>query len=159
MDKIVKLPNEELRRKSRKVRKLDATIRKLIKTLKETLKEQRALGVAAPQVGVPQRVIVVDLALDGSGSEIIALVNPQIVAAEGEAQETEGCLSVPGQSYRVTRHERVTVRGIDEAGRGMELSADGLLARVMQHEIDHLDGTLIADRGTPIAKTSLLGDV
>lgn len=153
MVKIVQLPCEDLHKKCRKVRRLDGSVRRLINTLRETLKEQSALGVAAPQIGVPLRVIVADLALDGSGREILGLVNPEIVSGEGEAEDIEGCLSVPGKSYRVARYEKVTVRAIDEAGREVTLQADGLLARVLQHEIDHLEGKLIADHGALVPKS------
>jgi len=154
MAKIVTVPNGDLRKGSKKVGNVDGSIRKLVKTMKASLKESRALGVAAPQIGVQLRVIVVDLSLDGSGRDIIVLINPEIVSAEGEVEMDEACLSVPDQSYRVTRCEKVTVRGMDESGRQTQITADGLLARVFQHEIDHLDGRLIIDVGTLVGDES-----
>jgi len=154
MARIVKLPNENLHKKSRKVRKLDGSVRRLVKALKDQLKADRALGVAAPQIGVQQRVVVVDLALDGSGRDIVSLINPEILSGEGEVESEEGCLSVPGMSFRVRRRQKVTVRGLDEAGRQVTIEADELLARVFQHEIDHLNGRLIADHGAPVGQVS-----
>lgn len=133
-----------LRKVARKVNKIDETIRKLSEDMIETVKSAGGVGLAAPQVGVSLRVIVVNLE-----PEPFTLVNPSLVSFSGEDYDMEGCLSLPGLYGTVKRHFRVTVRGLNLKGKKVTVEADGLLSRVLQHEIDHLEGILITDRAEP----------
>jgi peptide deformylase len=98
------------------------------------------VGLAAPQIGIPERLITVD-----TGDGLLSLINPVLVATSGQERDVEGCLSIPGQSGYVTRAARVIVEGLDPGGRRKKIEAEGLLARALQHEIDHLDGILFTD--------------
>jgi peptide deformylase len=111
----------------------------------ETMYHYHGIGLAAPQVGVPKRVIVMDV--DGVK---LALINPEILTAEGEDADTEGCLSVPGVFGTVKRSAKVVVRGLDPDGTVRDIEATALLARCLQHEIDHLDGVLFTDKATEL---------
>jgi peptide deformylase len=121
-------------------------IKKLADHMAETMYNAPGIGLAANQVGVAKRLLVADIAPRGSESELIVLANPEIVAAEGEVIIEEGCLSVPEYQAEVKRHEKITVRGLDLNGEEVEIEAEGLLAVVLQHEIDHLNGVLFIDR-------------
>jgi peptide deformylase len=132
-----------LRSKAQPVQRVDKEIRRLIRDMMETMRAAPGIGLAAPQVGVLKQVIVFDTGEDGCSG---ALVNPRIVRSEGEATDVEGCLSIPGLQGMVPRAAAVVVQGLDERGRPVEIQADGLLARVLQHEIDHLHGVLFIDR-------------
>jgi peptide deformylase len=111
----------------------------------ETMYEADGLGLAAPQVGVLQRVIVLDTTPRQPESKPLAMINPQIVALEGETTYTEGCLSIPGEAEDVDRAAKVTVKFLDVDGVEQTLECDGLLAIAVQHETDHLDGTVFVD--------------
>lgn len=130
-----------LRKKSRPVEKINDRIHILLDDMAETMYEAEGVGLAAPQVGVLKRVIVVDV-----GDGLIEIINPEIVHHEGEQVEAEGCLSVPGITARVSRPSHVIVKGLDRHGESVEIKAFGLLARALCHEIDHLDGTLFIDK-------------
>jgi peptide deformylase len=130
--------------------------RALIGDLLETLREARGVGLAAPQVGVSQRVCVVDLSGGRHADEALVLVNPTFEARDGLQLELEGCLSLPGIEATVARPARVRVRHLDRDGQERVLTGDGLLARAIQHEIDHLDGVLFVDRLPAIARRLLL---
>ena len=104
------------------------------------------IGLAAPQIGVPLRISVIDLSVGQRGAEVITLINPEFVLREGMQVEDEGCLSVPGFTASVGRPARAVVRALDRHGHEKEIEGTGLLARALQHEIDHLDGTLFLDR-------------
>jgi peptide deformylase len=130
--------------------------RALIGDLLETLREAKGVGLAAPQVGVPQRVCVVDLSGGRRPEEALVLVNPTFEARDGLQLELEGCLSLPGIEATVARPARVRVRHLDRDGHERVLTGDGLLARALQHEIDHLDGVLFVDRLPAIARRLLL---
>ncbi len=134
-----------LKKKARPVNQLSGTIRKLIEDMFETMYTNHGIGLAAPQVGVSKRVFVVDT---GEMGEKIAFINPKIVAvSKGEFESyEEGCLSLPDIQVDVVRPKRVTVEYLDVEGKPCRLDADGMLARCIQHENDHLDGTLIVDR-------------
>jgi peptide deformylase len=112
----------------------------------ETMYAAPGIGLAAPQVGVPIRLIVIDLSLGHDPKGLITLLNPEFVERDGMQLEEEGCLSVPGFNATVARPERVTVRGIDLSGKEQSYSGEGLLARAFQHEVDHLDGRVFVDR-------------
>ncbi|KYH32534.1 peptide deformylase [Neomoorella mulderi] len=134
-------PDPILREKSQPVKKITPNIWKLLDNLADTMYDAPGVGLAAPQIGVLKRVIVVDV-----GEGLIELVNPEIIAARGKDVGPEGCLSVPGAQGEVPRAAVVTVRGLDRHGREREIKAEGLLARALQHEIDHLDGVLFIDK-------------
>lgn len=122
---------------------VDDTIRKLVSDMAETMYEAPGIGLAATQVNVHQRIIVIDVSEDKSG--LIALINPEIVERDGEQTGEEGCLSVPGIYEKVTRAEHVRVRALNERGERIEIEAHGLLAVCVQHEIDHLDGKVFVE--------------
>jgi len=146
---IVLADNPLLRRKAKKVRRFDEGLEALIEDMVETMRAAGGVGLAAPQIGVLSRVIVVQLPEDEEdprSGKLFALCNPEIVRAEGEEEGEEGCLSVPGYVGLVKRAAAVTVRGQDRRGRTVRVKARGLLARAFQHEIDHLNGVLFIDR-------------
>ncbi len=137
------LPDPVLRQKAKKVSTVDRSIKKLIKDMRETLHADTGrAGLAAPQVGVSLRVAVIGL----PDTEDIILINPEIVRRRGEQLVSEGCLSVPGYVGQLRRAEAVTVKGLDGNGKALRLKAEGFLAQALQHEIDHLNGTLYVDR-------------
>jgi peptide deformylase len=136
------LPDPVLRQKAKRVRKIDGSIKKLVADMRETLHaDEGRVGLAAPQVGVSLRVTVIGI----PGEEDIILINPEIVRTKGEHPVSEGCLSVPGYVGQISRAESVTAKGLDINGREVRIKADGLLAQALQHEIDHLNGTLYVD--------------
>ena len=141
--KISKIPEDEeiLRERCKPVVKITDRTRRLIEDMLDTMYEAAGVGLAAPQVYANQRLFVYD-AGDGPG----ALINPEIVSAEGEEIAVEGCLSIPRLQGEVPRAERVTVTGLDGRGRRVRIEAEEYLARVFQHEIDHLNGVLFTDR-------------
>lgn len=130
-----------LRQVAEPVRKVNADIKQLIKDMYETMHAANGVGLAAPQVGVSKRLFVIDV---GDG-EPFALVNPTFVKGWKEIDDTEGCLSVPGVYLPVKRFERVLFKGRDEKDRAVQIEATGLLARALQHELDHLDGKIFVD--------------
>ncbi len=133
--------DDVLRKHARRVDKFDKRLRTLLDDMADTMYKADGVGLAAPQVGVLRRAVVIDV-----GDGLIELVNPQIVASEGAVVGAEGCLSVPGRRGTVERPERVTVTAQNRDGRAMQLEAEGLLAVAMCHEIDHLDGVLYVDK-------------
>jgi len=135
-----------LNRKAAPVELVDEEIVRLAWDMVETVHAAPGIGLAAPQVGVGQRIIVVDLSVGENKDELHILVNPEIVAAEGEAVCEEGCLSVPDIREKVARPYRVKVRGLDLEGRPVEIEGEDLLARALCHEIDHLDGILFVEK-------------
>lgn len=142
-----------LRQKAKEVERITDAHRRLVEDMIETMREAPGVGLAGPQVGVMERVFVWEV-----GDEHGAVFNPVIVARSGEDVEgEEGCLSLPGLYYPVTRSERVTVEGLDERGEPVKLDADELLARVCQHEMDHLDGVLFIDHLTEELRKEALG--
>lgn len=147
---IVTADQPILRRKAEPVARITPALRRLIDDMVETMRAAEGIGLAAPQVGEPLRVIVVEVPEDpevpGSGI-LYAVINPEIVEASEEIVEgVEGCLSIPGWYGWVPRAAAVVVRGLDREGRRVRVRAQGLVARVFQHEIDHLDGILFPDR-------------
>ena len=148
---VVTYPNPVLRKKARPIDGMDDDIRRFIDEMTETMYVKDGVGLAAPQVGVSKRFIVVD-----GGEGPMSLMNPEIVSVGGE-QETleEGCLSLPDIRVDVLRTTRIVVRGINETSKTVEIEAEGLLARVLQHEIDHLNGILIIDHASSIQRALL----
>jgi len=151
---IVVIEHPVLRRKAKKIVKITAEHRKLIEDMIETMREAPGVGLAAPQLAVGERLIVVEWADEPEHEDdppkkkkLYVVINPEIVRASEEmVQGTEGCLSVPGWVGDVLRHEAVTVRGLNRHGEKIKIEADGWLARIFQHEIDHLDGVLYIDK-------------
>ncbi len=131
-----------LREKAIPIKEIIPEILNLIKDMAETMYADSGVGLAAPQVGVSKRIILVDGEEDG----LIVLINPMIIQSEGEVVEEEGCLSVPGIYSKVKRLSKVTVKALNENGDSIEITKEGLIARALQHEIDHLDGILFIDR-------------
>jgi peptide deformylase len=143
---ILVYPDPFLSRKAVPVAAVDDRVRALIRDMFETMYAAEGVGLAAPQVGVGKRVIVVDVSPVDETIAPVAVVNPEIVEREGSVTGVEGCLSVPGVQGEVCRAETVEVRGKDEQGSPVRIRADGILSRALQHEIDHLDGVLFIDR-------------
>jgi peptide deformylase len=142
---ICTYPDPILRRKAEPVTAIDRELRKLIDEMAETMYAAPGIGLAANQVGKAQRVLVIDLQRPEYDQGLVVLVNPRIVAASGETTYEEGCLSLPEFFSNVKRYDQVTVQALDKDGNPMEISASGLLAVVLQHEIDHLEGRLFID--------------
>jgi peptide deformylase len=140
---ILHYPDPRLRVRARPVAAMTAEIRQLAADMLETMYAAPGIGLAATQVGVDQRVIVVDVSEHGDAPQVF--INPEILAREGTEKMQEGCLSVPGVFEEVERAERIRVRALDRDGLSLEIDADGLLAVCIQHEIDHLDGKLFVD--------------
>lgn len=143
--KLEKYGSPVLREKALPVTKVDDEIRELVKNMIETMYAEGGVGLAAPQVGVSKRIIVVDTEEQGT----IVLINPTIIKREGETKEEEGCLSVPGISSPVKRSSFVTVEALDLEENKIRISQEGFLAIALQHEIDHLEGYLFIDRLSP----------
>lgn len=139
--KIIELGDEKLRKQCKPVEKFDLRLRILLKDMADTMYKANGVGLAAPQVGILRRVVVVDI-----GDGLIEMVNPEIIHTEGEQTGAEGCLSVPGRSGIVTRPNIVTVRYLDRNGDEYEATAEGFLARAFCHELDHLDGVVYVDK-------------
>ncbi len=140
-----------LRSKSKKVQKVTPKLVTFAEEMLETMRNANGVGLAAPQVGVKQRFFVTELPEDEENDqprETYILFNPEIVKGRGEQVGYEGCLSIPGYVGEVARREQIAVKGLDERGRPVRLKVEGYLARVFQHEIDHLDGILYTDRLT-----------
>ena len=135
------LPDPILRQKARRVKSIDKSIDRLIDDMVETMHSALGVGLAAPQVGIPLRVIVIGIPEE----EELVLINPQIVRRTGERIVTEGCLSIPGYFAQVQRAEVVRVKGLDRTGKEIRLRADDLLAQALEHEIDHINGVLYVD--------------
>jgi peptide deformylase len=149
---IVKYPEKVLREKTLQVTDCDSELQELIDDMIETMYAAPGVGLAANQVGVPKQVAVIDVSLRDEKSPLIVLVNPEIVHFEGEIEAEEGCLSVPDYTTVLKRAVKVFVKGLDRHGNPVEREADGLLARALQHEIDHLNGILFIDRMSRIKK-------
>ena len=139
---ILKFGNETLRKTCHPVQKFDLRLRLLLRDMADTLYEAEGVGLAAPQVGILRRAVVIDVQDDHG---LIELINPVIISAEGEQAGPEGCLSKPGRQGYVVRPAKVTVRAQDRHGKFFEITGEGLLARAFCHEIDHLDGKLYID--------------
>ena len=149
---IVKWGDPVLHTPSRPVGEIDGAIASLFQDMVETMYAAPGIGLAAPQIGVPLRVIVIDLSVGEEPGGLIKLVNPQIVEKEGEQREEEGCLSIPSVAGTPVRPARVTVKGLDPEGRERVYTATELLARAFCHEIDHIDGMLFVDRLSPLKR-------
>jgi peptide deformylase len=143
---IKTFPDKILRVKAEPVEQIDESIPKLLDDMVQTMHSSCGVGLAAPQVGVSKRIIVIDTSAGEDDGMILRVINPEIIASEGEQVGEEGCLSVPGEYEPVRRFDKITVKALSEDGKPYTMEAEGFLARVFQHEIDHLDGVLFIDR-------------
>ncbi len=150
-DEVLRVPGEA-------VSEFDDDLRALVKDMFETMYHAEGIGLAAPQIGLSLRLCVLDVQDEASSdTHRLALVNPEVARVSRQTDKaTEGCLSIPGLEEFVTRPTRVTVRATDPDGAPIEVEADGLLARALQHELDHLDGILFIDRVSPLKRRILL---
>lgn len=149
---IVQFPNPVLKAKAKPVGEITPEIQKLIDDMIETMYAAPGVGLAAPQVGVSLQLAVIDISYKEDKQPLLVLINPEIVAAEGELDEEEGCLSVSEFNSNVKRYAKVTVRATDRDGRVYEVTGEELLARALQHELDHLNGQIILDRVSPLKR-------
>jgi peptide deformylase len=149
---VVKYGNPVLHSPAAPVETIDGATARLVDDMVATMYAAPGIGLAAPQIGVPLRVIVIDLSVGEDKGQLIALVNPELVEKDGEQRHEEGCLSVPGFGGSPVRPARVTVRGLDLDGKERIYNATELLARAFCHEIDHIDGLLFVDRLSPLKR-------
>jgi peptide deformylase len=150
LKEIIRYPNPVIRKKSEFVEEVNEEIKQLIKDMTDTMYASRGVGLAAVQIGVLKRVIVVNV-----GEELITMVNPEILENEGESRMEEGCLCLPGVLIDVKRSEKVKVKGLNDKGEEIVVDVEGLLARALQHEVEHLDGILIIDKISRIKRELL----
>lgn len=153
---IRKYPDPVLRAKTAPVKQVDEPLQRLIDDMVETMHAAPGVGLAANQVGVPLQLAVIDVSPrdeKGRRNSLMVIINPEIVAAQGAVVEEEGCLSIPEISEKVKRSAKVVVRAQDRTGKLFEMEAEGLLAKALQHEIDHLNGLLFVDRLSPLKKS------
>jgi len=139
--KIRTLPDPVLRQKAKRVASIDGSIQKLIDDMVETMRAASGVGLAAPQIGVPLRIVVIEMPEE----EVITLINPQIIKRQGEREVEEACLSVPGYRGEIKRSLTVKVKAQDRQGKEIRLKGEGLLAHALEHELDHLAGVLYID--------------
>ncbi len=149
---IVKFGDPVLHQPASPVDQIDDGIRALFADMIATMYAAPGIGLAAPQVGVPLRVIVIDLSVGEDPKQVIKLANPELLEREGEQKHEEGCLSIPGYAGSPARPARVTVRGLDPEGRERVYTATDLLARAFCHEIDHIEGLVFVDRLSPLKR-------
>ncbi|NLO22665.1 MAG: peptide deformylase [Syntrophomonadaceae bacterium] len=138
---VITTPDQVLRVKAKAVGKINDGVFRVLDNMKDTLYAENGVGLAAPQIGISKRLVVID-----TGDNYMELINPEIIEAQGEQVGNEGCLSVPGTVGLVKRADKVTVRALNRLGEEQILEGSGLLARAFQHEIDHLDGILFIDK-------------
>jgi len=150
---ILKYPNPNLKKKSQPVEQIDPSLRQLVQDMAETMYTAPGVGLAAPQVGHLLRVVVLDITPPTQPKNLIILINPEIVAAEGECVWDEGCLSLPDFTDEVKRKKKVVVRFQNLEGETVEIEGNDLLAIVLQHEIEHLDGILLVDQLSPLKRS------
>ncbi len=149
--KILYLPHPKLRQKSVAVTVFDDALQTLVDDMFDTMYDAKGVGLAAPQIGVNLRLSVIDVSHDKT--QQLVLVNPELIAADGEVEYEEGCLSVPGAYDTVIRAETVTLRALDRHGKPYEMAASGLLGECFQHEIDHMNGKLFVDLLSPLKRS------
>jgi len=156
---VLKYGNKALRRKSVRVENIDSTIRQLANDMLAAMRTQNGLGLASEQIGRNEAICVIDVPVEETcGNEMpLIMVNPEITSSEGEQQAQEGCLSFPGLYVKVKRAAQVTAGFTDLDGRQQTISADGLLARAIQHEMDHLNGKLLVDRMSAVQQVANAG--
>lgn len=152
---ILRYPDPRLHKVAKEVRQVDDNIRKLIKDMAQTMYAAPGIGLAAPQVDVHKRIIVMDIT--ETRDQLRAFINPRLLEASGEAETEEGCLSVPGIYEKVRRAERIKVSALDEHGEPFTLEAEGLLAVCIQHEMDHLEGKVFVEYLSRLKQQRILG--
>jgi peptide deformylase len=150
--RILSYPDPELKKKSLPVTIINEKTAELVRDMAETMYAAPGVGLAAPQIGVHQRIAVIDVSAKDDMPELIVAINPVIIHADGESYEEEGCLSVPKYAANVRRHARVVVKALNLEGEEVTYKADDLLAIAFQHEIDHLDGILFIDHLSPLKR-------
>jgi peptide deformylase len=153
---IVKFPDPILQRPAELVTKFDQDLQKLVEDMFESMYDAHGIGLAAPQIGVPKRITVIDLSFQKNPEEKLVLINPEILSREGKRYEEEGCLSLPDIREKVSRAFKVKIRAQDVQGDWFEREADDLLARAFQHEVDHLDGILFIFRISALKRDFVL---
>lgn len=146
---IIQIGNPVLKQVAEPVKKIDKQILNLLSDMVDTLYHSEGVGLAAPQIGVSKRVVVIDI---GDDTGLMELINPEIISQENEATDLEGCLSVLGMVGDVCRYEHVVVQAVSRQGKRVRVKGSGLLARALQHEIDHLDGKLYIDKAMNVRK-------
>ncbi len=149
---ILKYPDPLLKKRSEEVDQIDGEIKRVVQDMIETMYDANGVGLAAPQVGISKRIIVVDVSPIDPQQALFAIINPEIVSEGEEVDHEEGCLSVPDCLEKVKRREKVRVRGTSPEGGEVEISGEGILAFALQHELDHLNGILILDRMSPLKR-------
>jgi len=150
---IRQYPDAVLKGKAKPVGDITPDIQKLIDDMIDTMYDAPGVGLAAPQVGVPLRLAVIDISPEEDRRPPIVLINPEFVAREGEQDEDEGCLSVKGYNSNVSRYDKVRVKALDRQGVPFEVEGEGYMAKALQHELDHLDGMLFIDRLSPLKRS------
>ncbi|MBF0345804.1 MAG: peptide deformylase [Nitrospirae bacterium] len=154
--KIKTYPARVLKETAKAVKSVDGRLQELIANMSETMYYANGVGLAAPQVGVSKRLIIVDTSYrEEGGSNLIVVVNPEIVYQEGDVTAIEGCLSLPRFTININRSARVYIKGLNADGNPLEIEATGLFGRALQHEIDHLNGVLLIDRLTSLEKQNI----
>jgi len=143
---ILKYPHPVLKKRCEQVEQVDDDVKRLICDMRETMYQVNGIGLAACQVGVPRRVIVMDVSPLDPEHGFFAIINPEILSEEGEIDYEEGCLSVPDCTEKIKRREKIRVRGTSPEGEEIEVAGEGILSIALQHEIDHLNGVLILNR-------------
>jgi len=143
---ILKYPHPMLKRRSEKVERIDEETRRMVEDMTETMYHANGIGLAACQIGISRRVIVLDVSPIDPEHDLFAMINPEVISEEGEIDHEEGCLSVPDCFEKVKRREKICVRGLSPDGKEIEVVGEGILAFALQHEIDHLNGIIILDR-------------
>jgi peptide deformylase len=149
---IRKYPDKILKQKTTPVQTIDGITQRLIDDMIETMRAVHGVGLAANQVGIPQKLCIIDLSLREDKAPLIVLINPLIVERDGSVEAEEGCLSIPGYLTSIKRAEKVFLKGVNREGKDIAIEAEGLLARAIQHELDHLEGLLLIDRMSPIKR-------
>jgi peptide deformylase len=149
---IRKYPEKILKQKTTPVQTIDGVTQRLIDDMIETMHAVHGVGLAANQVGIPQKLCIIDLSLREDKAPLIVLINPLIVERAGSVEAEEGCLSIPGYLTSIKRAEKVFAKGVNREGKDIAIEAEGLLARAIQHELDHLEGLLLIDRMSPIKR-------
>ena len=153
--KVRRFGDPILRKSTETVTVFDSELKDFIDTMIDTLYDENGLGLAAPQVGDIRKIVIVDLSFGEEVENTLALINPEVLSQEGECIMEEGCLSIPGIFEDVSRPEKIRIRFQDFDGTIREIDADGLLSRIIQHEMDHLEGILFVDRLSSVKKLLL----
>lgn len=149
---IKKYPDKILKQKALIINNINGELQRLIDNMIDTMNYSGGIGLAGNQVGELKRLCVIDISKKTKDGKVIVLINPLILSKEGISEAEEGCLSIPGYMASIKRPEKIFVKALNREGKEIEIEADGLLARVIQHEIDHLDGYLFIDRMSPLKR-------